>query len=209
MRTARAVIHERPVTLPRRGPHRHGLLLYATTHTQRHNTRNRETCLSGSPFPPPRHTDCACERGLDPSLEGVPLAVVQYNPFQGDGSASASGVVSLPAEPSTARVVFKSGRLIMPSAANGSIIAVSYEARARGVTRFFRGREAIAACPEIVLVQVPTAREQCCHSNQARTERLGGRLTPRLCLCLRRAARRQERHGNLPLLRRAGAQDSQ
>ena len=27
----------------------------------------------------------------------------------------------------------------------------------RGVTRFFRGREALAACPELVLVQVPTA----------------------------------------------------
>ena len=83
--------------------------------------------------------------------------MVQYNPFQGDGSASASGVVSIPAEPAAARVVFKGGRLLMPSAANGSIIAVSYEARARGVTRFFRGREAIAKCPEIVLVQVPTA----------------------------------------------------
>ena len=156
---------ERPVTLPRRGTHRHGLFLCATTHTQRHNTRdcNLPERLS---TPAPRHADCACERGLDSSLEGVPLAVVQYNPFQGDGSASASGVVSLPAEPAAARVVFKSGRLVMPSAANGSIIAVSYEARARGVTRFFRGREAIAACPEIVLVQVPTAREQCCHSNQ-------------------------------------------
>ena len=83
--------------------------------------------------------------------------MVQYNPFQGDGSASASGVVSIPAEPAAARVVFKGGRLLMPSAANGSIIAVSYEARARSVTRFFRGREAIAKCPEIVLVQVPTA----------------------------------------------------
>lgn len=128
--------------------------------------------------------------------------MVQYNPFQGDGSASASGVVSIPAEPAAARVVFKGGRLLMPSAANGSIIAVSYEARARGVTRFFRGREAIAKCPEIVLVQVPTAREQC-PSNQARTERRGGRLTRRLCPCLRRAARWQERHGHLPLLRRS------
>ena len=125
--------------------------LHATTHA------TVEPAARGSPFPPPRRTDCACERALDSSLEGVPLAVVQYNPFQGDGSASASGVVSIPAEPAAARVVFKGGRLLMPSAANGSIIAVSYEARARGVTRFFRGREAIAKCPEIVLVQVPTA----------------------------------------------------
>ena len=36
-------------------------------------------------------------------------------------------------------------------------VAVSYEARARGVTRFFRAREALNACPEIVIVQVPTA----------------------------------------------------
>ena len=28
---------------------------------------------------------CACERALDPSLVGVPMAVIQYNPFQGDG----------------------------------------------------------------------------------------------------------------------------
>ena len=49
------------------------------------------------------------------------------------------------------------GKVLMSSGANGSIIAVSYEARKRGVTRFFRGREAIAHCPEMVLVQVPTA----------------------------------------------------
>ena len=78
---------------------------------------------------------CACERALDPSLNGVPLAVLQYNPFQGDGSASASGVVSLPATPAAARIVVKNGKLRMPSAANGSIIAVSYEARRSGVKR--------------------------------------------------------------------------
>lgn len=88
------------------------------------------------------------------------MAVVQYNPYQNDKSnsdANVGGVVSLPAEPAAARVVYKSGRLRMPSAQNGSIIAVSYEARARGVTRFFRGREAVAKCPDIVLIQVPTA----------------------------------------------------
>ena len=100
---------------------------------------------------------CACERALDPSLVGVPMAVIQYNPFQGDGSAGDSGVKSYPAEPSAARVAVKEGKTLMPSAVNGSIIAVSYEARERGVTRFFRGREAVAKCPEIVLVQVPTA----------------------------------------------------
>jgi DNA polymerase eta len=107
--------------------------------------------------------DCfyvAVERALDPSLVGVPMAVVQYNPYQNDrggGSNNVGGVVSLPAEPPAARHVVRGGKVLMPSAQNGSIIAVSYEARARGVSRFFRGREALAACPEIVLVQVPTA----------------------------------------------------
>ncbi|CAJ1392624.1 unnamed protein product [Effrenium voratum] len=39
----------------------------------------------------------------------------------------------------------------------GGIIAVSYEARAKGVTRQMSGAEARKACPEIILVQVPTA----------------------------------------------------
>lgn len=39
-----------------------------------------------------------------------------------------------------------------------SIIAVNYEARDRGVTRFMRGDEAKEKCPEIVLVSVPTVR---------------------------------------------------
>ena len=102
---------------------------------------------------------CAVERALDPSLVGVPMAVVQYNPYQNARGADGNvgGVVSLAAEPASARVVAKGGKVLMPSGANGSIIAVSYEARKRGVTRFFRGREALAQCPEMVLVQVPTA----------------------------------------------------
>jgi DNA polymerase eta len=39
---------------------------------------------------------------------------------------------------------------------NGSLIAVSYEARAKGVKRIMRGLEAKAACPDLILVQVPT-----------------------------------------------------
>ena len=104
---------------------------------------------------------CACERALDPSLVGIPMAVVQYNPFEGNREEATSnlvgGVVSLPAEPARARVVVRNGKIMLPRSQNGSIIAVSYEARARGVTRFFRGKEAVAHCPEIVLVQVPTA----------------------------------------------------
>ena len=106
--------------------------------------------------------DCfyvACERALDPSLVGKPMAVVQYNPFENNTAASGNvgGVLSYPAEPAAARVVVRDGKILLKSGINGSIIAVSYEARARGVTRFFRGREALAQCPEIVLVQVPTA----------------------------------------------------
>jgi len=38
-----------------------------------------------------------------------------------------------------------------------SIIAVGYEARAKGVTRQMRGDDAKEKCPDIVLFQVPTA----------------------------------------------------
>ena len=57
---------------------------------------------------------CQVESRLDPSLVGVPMAVVQYNSWQG-----------------------------------GGIIAVSYEARAHGVTRSMRGDEARKKCPDI------------------------------------------------------------
>jgi len=100
---------------------------------------------------------CACERALDPSLVGIPLAVVQYNPNQGNGKVGAGGVISHPPEPVSARVVHRDGKILMPSGSNGSIIAISYEARIKGVTRFFKAQEAIAACPEIAIVQVPTA----------------------------------------------------
>ncbi|XP_022216880.2 DNApol-eta [Drosophila obscura] len=42
----------------------------------------------------------------------------------------------------------------------GGIIAVNYEARAKGVTRHMRGDEAKDLCPEIVLCQVPNIREK-------------------------------------------------
>lgn len=100
---------------------------------------------------------CACERALQPELLGKPLVVVQYNPFEGDGSASSSGVKSHPPEPAHERIVARDGEVVMPSAENGSIIAVSYEARERGVTRFMRGKEARDQCPELIVMQVPTA----------------------------------------------------
>ena len=42
----------------------------------------------------------------------------------------------------------------------GAIIAVNYEARAKGVTRNMRGEEAREKCPEIELVTVPERREK-------------------------------------------------
>ena len=42
----------------------------------------------------------------------------------------------------------------------GGIIAVNYEARARGVSRSMRGAEAREKCPEIELVTVPVVREK-------------------------------------------------
>ena len=40
----------------------------------------------------------------------------------------------------------------------GGIIAVNYEARARGVTRHLRGDEAKEKCPEIIIYRVPELR---------------------------------------------------
>ena len=87
------------------------------------------------------HIDLDCfyvqvERSLDPTLRSKPVAVVQYNPF-GD-----------------LRTYLPSDNRIVSS---GSLIAVSYEARAAGVKRIMRGQEAKKACPELLLVQVPTS----------------------------------------------------
>uniref|UniRef100_A0A7S4VP24 DNA polymerase eta n=1 Tax=Alexandrium monilatum TaxID=311494 RepID=A0A7S4VP24_9DINO len=88
--------------------------------------------------------DCfyvAVERQRSPGLLGVPCAVVQYN------SRQRGGAPDLPASAS---------RWVRGSS-SGGIIAVSYEARSRGVTRQMNCQEARRRCPEIVLVQVPTA----------------------------------------------------
>ncbi|XP_035435962.2 DNA polymerase eta [Spodoptera frugiperda] len=66
---------------------------------------------------------CQVEEKLNPELKGKPIAVVQYNPWQG-----------------------------------GGIIAVNYVARARGVTRHMRGKEAKEKCPDIELPSVPCQR---------------------------------------------------
>ena len=87
--------------------------------------------------------DCcyvAVERARDASLRGVPCAVVQYNPYE------RGGVRTVGADEDRR------------TASNGSIIAVSYEARARGVTRQMRANEARKQCPELVAVQVRMCR---------------------------------------------------
>lgn len=69
------------------------------------------------------------------------LQVMQYNPFESEDH-------SVQTQSATDNRV--------DNHSNGSIIAVSYEARAAGVKRIMRGREARRACPELQMVQVPT-----------------------------------------------------
>ena len=83
---------------------------------------------------------CSCECQRDPSLKGRPLGVSQYNPFE------EGGVTTL--RPEDNRRV---------DDGNGSLIAVSYEARALGVKRGMRGHEARALAPDLLIVQVPTS----------------------------------------------------
>lgn len=76
-----------------------------------------------------------------PRLKDKPVGVVQYNP-RGD-------LTTLPPE---------ADRLMNNS--NGSLIAVNYLARAKGVKRNMSGNEARALCPEIQLVQVPVKHQK-------------------------------------------------
>ncbi|ABO98773.1 predicted protein [Ostreococcus lucimarinus CCE9901] len=79
------------------------------------------------------------------SAEDVPLVVVQYNPFERGGVRALA-----PDDDRELRDGFE----------NHSLIAVSYEARARGVKRNMRGREARALAPACAVVQVPTRRSK-------------------------------------------------
>lgn len=89
------------------------------------------------------HVDCDAfytqvEAKRNPALRDRAIAVVQYNPF---GDLKDYG----PDDP--ARIV---------NGSNGSLIAVSYAARAFGVKRNMRGDQARSLCPDLQLVQVPT-----------------------------------------------------
>ena len=91
---------------------------------------------------------CQVERALLPRGrhgDDAPLVVVQYNPFE------RGGVREMRAS---------DDRELRDGFENHSLIAVSYEARARGVKRNMRGGEAKALAPTAVVVQVPTRRSK-------------------------------------------------
>jgi len=91
-----------------------------------------------------------CERELNPNaLLHVPVAVSQYNPYGKLQETSSEEVDK--------RLIVRPGRPVNVSGddINGSLIAVSYEARAEGVKRNDRGRDAVKKCPQLRIVQVP------------------------------------------------------
>jgi len=93
-----------------------------------------------------------CEREINESLRGVPVAVSQYNPY---GTLEDKLIHEV-----DKRLVYCPGRSQEKNDrqscdANGSMIAVSYEARAAGVKRNDRGFDAIRKCPNLHIVQVP------------------------------------------------------
>ena len=95
----------------------------------------------------------ACERELNPVLLNVPVAVSQYNPHGNLHETHKSEVDRrLVARPGI------SGQSKVHGDKNGSMIAVSYEARGKGVKRGDRGLDAVKKCPDLRIVQVPVKR---------------------------------------------------
>ena len=105
----------------------------------------------------------ACERELNPALRGLPVAVSQYNPYgdltdrslqdiHGRWVVQANPVVRRDDHDAAKTPPFQTTG---GGDTNGSLIAVSYEARASGVKRNQRGKEACQACPALNIVQVP------------------------------------------------------
>jgi len=96
----------------------------------------------------------ACERELNPNLNSKAVAVSQYNPHgkleQTHCNEIDRRLVAKPATEGTCKV--------LNGDSNGSMIAVSYEARSLGVKRQDRGIDAIKKCPELYIVQVPVKR---------------------------------------------------
>ena len=87
-----------------------------------------------------------CEREANPSLIGLPVAVSQYNPL--------GNLKEVRREEIERRLIVTPEK---PGSGdqNGSLIAVSYEARACEVKRNMRVSEAVTQCPSLCVVQVP------------------------------------------------------
>ena len=77
---------------------------------------------------------CQVERSLDASLKEQPTGVCQYDPFERDGVTTRGYLTDRKTH-------------LMRSGANNSLIAVSYEARKRGVKRNMKIGEARRCCP--------------------------------------------------------------
>ena len=75
------------------------------------------------------------ERSLDDSLREQPTGVCQYDPFERDGVSTRDATTS-----------DRKTHLTRPGA-NNSLIAVSYEARKKGVKRNMKIGEARRCCP--------------------------------------------------------------
>ena len=73
-------------------------------------------------------------------------AVSQYNPY--------GKLQETSSDETEKRLIVRPGKPV-DGDTNGSLIAVSYEARAEGVKRNDRGRDAVKKCPNLRIVQVP------------------------------------------------------
>ena len=105
----------------------------------------------------------ACERELNPLvLLGRPVAVSQYNPHGDLKETKASDIdkrlIVRGKEEEYRGDVKGDGSALSSDGRNGSMIAVSYEARAAGVKRGDRGYDAVQKCPSLCIVQVPVKR---------------------------------------------------
>mmetsp|Transcript_14578 Transcript_14578/g.42739 ORF Transcript_14578/g.42739 Transcript_14578/m.42739 type:complete len:792 (-) Transcript_14578:369-2744(-) len=92
----------------------------------------------------------ACEREKNPeALLNVPVGVSQYNPYGSLQERSSEEVWE--------RLLVSPDKAVnvQNNDTNGSLIAVSYEARAAGVRRNDRGHQAAKKCPDLRIVQVP------------------------------------------------------
>jgi DNA polymerase eta len=95
----------------------------------------------------------AVEQRKQPSLRGLPTAVVQYNSYKGGGLIA----VSYEARKSgVKRYLFDTTIFILNS--NVCLVNLNHFSSRLFVFSSMRGDEAKEACPQIQLVQVPVAR---------------------------------------------------